>query len=79
MEKATNFPIAKVQPQGVANLSLALLMKVLLIKKACSRILTCYLIQSNLLKYKFIKPPPMMSFWEIYGFFKAVILKSNSE
>ena len=50
MKKVNNFQIANVQPQGVplllliffANFSLALLIKVLLIKKACTTFTTSY-------------------------------------
>ena len=36
-----------------------------------SKTLTYYLIQSYLLKDKSITPPPLMSFWEIYEFFRS--------
>ena len=36
MKKGNKFQIAKAQPQDFANFSLALLIKVLLIKKACN-------------------------------------------
>ena len=36
-----------------------------------SKILTYYLIQSYLMKYKSITPPPLMFSWEIFGFFRS--------